>query len=86
MEEEQIKNLIDKDKRTGGKMKDPNSSIERIGEFFVRIGIITPDQVEEVLKIQKSEPDRLFGEIAIELGYINDKALDEYIASKRAST
>ena len=67
-------------------MKDPDSSIERIGEFFVRIGIITPDQVEEVLKIQKSEPDRLFGEIAIELGYINDKALDEYISTKRAST
>ena len=67
-------------------MKDPDSSIERIGEFFVRIGIITPEQVKEVLKIQKSEPDRLFGEIAIELGYINDKALDEYISLKKRSS
>ena len=34
----------------------------------------------------KSEPDRLFGEIAIELEYINDKDLDEYISSKRSFT
>ena len=65
-------------------MKDAESSIERIGDFFVKIGIITPEQVEEILKIQKVEMGRLFGEIAIGLGYINDKALDDYIAKKRS--
>jgi len=46
-------------------MKDIESSIERIGDFFVKIGIITPEQVEEILKIQKVEMGRLFGEIAV---------------------
>ncbi|MCK5615172.1 hypothetical protein KAR91_75615 [Candidatus Pacearchaeota archaeon] len=63
-------------------MEDLYSPGERIGEYMVRIGALTPQQVEEITKKQDKEPNKMFGEIAIELGYINDKAIDEYIKSK----
>ncbi len=55
---------------------------QRIGEFLVKINAMTERQVEEVLKVQEREPDRLFGEIAIELGYIDDDAVKNYIDLK----
>jgi hypothetical protein len=55
---------------------------ERIGEALVRIGAMQPDQVENVLKVQKQGDGRLFGEIAIELGYIDDKAIYRYLESR----
>ena len=62
-------------------MSDSNASIQRIGEFLVKIGAISAEQRDEVLQLQSEQPDRLFGEIAIELGYINDEAVDRYLAS-----
>ena len=55
---------------------------ERIGETLVRIGAIKPYQVEDVLCAQKAGDDRVFGEIAIELGYINDEVLKKYVEAK----
>jgi len=52
---------------------------ERIGEFLVRIGVMRPDQVEDVLHVQQGGDNRLFGEIAIEFGYINDEVLKKYV-------
>ncbi len=54
----------------------------KIGEFLVSIEAISQEQCQEVLDIQNREPDRLFGEIAIELGYINDEAIDRYLNQK----
>ena len=62
-------------------MSDSNASIQRIGEFLVKIGAISAEQRDEVLQLQSEQPGRLFGEIAIELGYINDEAVDRYLAS-----
>ncbi len=62
-------------------MTDSNTSIQRIGEFLVKIGAISTRQRDEVLQLQRQEPGRLFGEIAIDLGYINDEAVDRYLAS-----
>jgi hypothetical protein len=56
---------------------------ERIGEALVRIGAMTPEQVEEVLKLQKDGDGRLFGEIAIEQGFLNDKAIKAYLDSRK---
>lgn len=53
-----------------------------IGEFLVSINAITEAQCQEILAVQDKEPEKLFGEIAIELGYINDDAIDKYLASK----
>lgn len=57
---------------------------ERIGEFLMRIGALTQAQMDEVLAIQDAEEEpRLIGQIAIELGYINDEAIARYLAEKK---
>ena len=56
---------------------------ERIGEALVRIGAMTPEQVEQVLKFQQDGDNRLFGEIAIEQGFINDKAIKAYLEDRK---
>ena len=55
---------------------------ERIGETLVRIGAIKPHQVDDICRVQKEGDSRLFGEIAIEYGYINDEVLRKYIEAK----
>ena len=57
---------------------------EKIGEFLVRICVIRPAQVEDVLQAQKTGDNRLFGMIAIEFGYINDEVLKKYVEAKQA--
>lgn len=56
---------------------------ERIGEALVRIGAMAPEQVDQVLKLQKDGDKRLFGEIAIEQSFINDKAIRAYLDAKK---
>ncbi len=56
---------------------------ERIGEALVRIGAMTVEQVDQVLKFQQDGDNRLFGEIAIEQGFINDKAIKSYLDDRR---
>ncbi len=51
---------------------------DRIGDFLVRIGAMTPEQVAEVLRRQKGGDTRMFGEIALKLGYIQDDAIKRY--------
>jgi hypothetical protein len=57
---------------------------EKIGEFLQRIGVINQQQVQEILDAQKAGDNRLFGEIAIEFGYVNDELLKKYIEAKAA--
>jgi hypothetical protein len=52
---------------------------DRIGEFLMKIGAMQSWQVEDVVRVQAAGDGRLFGEIAIELRYINDDALRKYI-------
>ena len=56
---------------------------ERIGDNLVKIGAMTQDQVKEVLQRQNDGDDRLFGEIAIELEYIDDDVIAAYLEQKR---
>ena len=60
-------------------------STQRIGDFLVRIGALTQEQVAEVLGRQAGEPNRLFGQIAIEMGLISDSAIDSFLATRRAN-
>ncbi len=62
-----------------------DTSHERIGEFLVKIGAMTPEQRNEILDIQEREPNRLFGEIAVALGYIKDSAIDDFLGRKKQS-
>jgi hypothetical protein len=57
---------------------------EKIGEFLRRIGVLNQQQVQEILDAQKAGDSRLFGEIAIEFGYVNDEVLKKYIEAKAA--
>jgi hypothetical protein len=55
----------------------------KIGEFLVQIKAMSNAQVGEVLRLQKSGDARMFGEIAIELGYIDDEAIKKYLDRPR---
>ena len=59
-----------------------SSTDERIGEGLVRIGAMTEEQVKEILKRQSEGDDRLFGEIAVDSGYVNIEAIIEYLETK----
>ncbi len=62
-------------------MAQNNGRPEPIGAFLVRIGAMQAWQVEDVLLAQKSGDSRIFGELAIALGYIDDSALRRFVES-----
>jgi hypothetical protein len=51
----------------------------RIGEFLVAMGRMTPDQVEQVLRAQREGDGRLFGEIALALHFVSDDSLTRFM-------
>ncbi|MFP4563061.1 MAG: hypothetical protein ACLFRY_07090 [Spirochaetia bacterium] len=59
---------------------------DRIGDNLVKIGALTQEQVKEVLQRQKDGDKRLFGEIAIELEYIDDDVITAYLDRKRGES
>ena len=65
-------------------MERGESSVERFGELLVRVGAIGEDEVATVLEKQKAEPSKRFGEIAVELGYLSSKQVDEFLGSGTA--
>ena len=52
---------------------------ERIGDFLVRTGSMTHDQVEAVLQVQAAGDKRRFGEIAVALGYLSNDSIKRYV-------
>lgn len=50
-----------------------------IGEHFVNLHDLSFEQAEKVLKVQKKNKKKKFGEIAVELGFLESKKLDEYL-------
>lgn len=58
---------------------------ERVGDGLVRVGAMTPEQVQKVLAAQKAGDKRPFGEIAVSLGLASREALDRYLASVRGA-
>lgn len=55
---------------------------ERIGDGLVRIGAMPGDQRDKVLQMQSNGDERMFGEIAIDLEFIDDQAILDFLASK----
>jgi hypothetical protein len=51
----------------------------RIGGFLVGIGAMKGWQVDDVLDAQRKGDSRMFGEIAIARGYIDEAALKRYV-------
>ena len=58
---------------------------ELIGEHFVNLHDLSFEQAEKVLSVQKQKKNRKkkFGKIAIELGFLEPKKLDEYLEISR---
>jgi len=53
---------------------------EKIGEFLVAQGLMSSTQVTTVINHQQSGDERLFGEIAMELGYLADnEPIDKFL-------
>jgi len=53
---------------------------EKIGEYLVEIGAMSESQVTVVINHQKEGDERLFGEIAMELGYLADnEPIDKFL-------
>jgi hypothetical protein len=50
-----------------------------IGEFMVNIGALTKGQVQEILRAQKEGDGRLFGEIAVSRGVLEESALERFV-------
>ena len=51
----------------------------RIGEALVRQGDMTQEQVDKVLELQQTGDDRLFGEIAVDQGFIDLDVVIRYL-------
>ena len=52
----------------------------KIGEYLVQNGVMSSSQVATVINHQKEGDARLFGEIAIELGYLaNNEPIDKFL-------
>ncbi len=54
---------------------DKINSDEKIGEWFIRAGIMSKMDVGSVLEVQENGNDSLFGIIAMELGLIEPEVL-----------
>jgi len=60
--------------------------MERIGAFLLRIGVMTPERIAEVLRAQEAGDKRSFGEIAIAKGYADVYSLKAYADSAGGRT
>ena len=53
---------------------------EKIGDYLVGIGALSATQVTVVINHQQAGDARLFGEIAMELGYLADnEPIDKFL-------
>ena len=48
----------------------------QIGEMLVKEGLVTEDQLKEAVAIQNNNPNKMIGEILIELDYID---IDKFV-------
>lgn len=52
---------------------------KRIGEYFVSLNILSFEQAEKILKVQNEYPNKKFGDIAVQLGYLDQRDVEEYL-------
>ncbi|MCK5153568.1 MAG: hypothetical protein KAQ93_04355 [Spirochaetales bacterium] len=52
---------------------------QRIGEYFVSLNILSFEQAEKILEIQKDHPNKKFGEIAVQLSYLDHNEVEDYL-------
>lgn len=52
---------------------------EKIGEGLLRREVMEENEIEAVLKLQRAGDKRLFGEIAIDVGFLDVRELIDYL-------
>jgi len=67
-------------------MSKAGSAKERLGEALVRNGAMTDEQVKQVLLRQREQSglDKLFGEIAVELQFVDQQTIEKILDQKTA--
>jgi hypothetical protein len=60
-------------------MPEIDSKKNKIGEFLKKRNYITEEQNKQVLELQKHNPDMKYGEIALELHFIDSNVINQYI-------
>lgn len=53
-----------------------------IGKFLQGVNALDPAMIKRVLKLQKKYPSKIFGQIALEKGYVKDELARKYLSSK----
>lgn len=51
----------------------------RIGEYFVSLNILSFEQAEKIIEMQKEHPNQKFGQIAVQLGFLDQSDVEEYL-------
>ena len=54
----------------------------RIGEYFKQRGTINVDQLQQAILADREQPDKKFGEILVQLGYISEEQLKAVVTLK----
>lgn len=65
-------------------LEEQRKSNLKLGEHAIRLGYLTPTQVEEIRKLQKRE-ELKFGEAAIKLGYLTPEQVEKIITVQKSS-
>jgi len=62
-------------------MSESGRPKELLGEALVRRGAMTEEQVRQVLQRQREQSgvDRLFGEIAVDLAFVNQQTIEDIL-------
>lgn len=58
--------------------------MEILGEFLIELGLVTLEQLEEALELQRARPEKRMGEILVEKGYLTPQGLERALAMQRA--
>jgi len=56
----------------------------KMGDYLVSVGVLTENQVADVIRIQKEGDTRKFGDIAVSQGFMEEgsiKRFNEYVAA-----
>jgi hypothetical protein len=53
--------------------------IMKLGEYLIQNKLITSDQLNQALELQKKKPEQKIGEILVELEYLTPEALQKAI-------
>ncbi|OWT74300.1 MULTISPECIES: CpsD/CapB family tyrosine-protein kinase [unclassified Achromobacter] len=59
----------------------PAAPVEKMGERFFRLGLLTEEQVQHVVQLQKTDGLR-FGQAAVKLGFVSEELVQSVLAEQ----